>query len=218
MLSYQFLAKEFFRFLCVKSLLGIRGPEQNERIGVQVEERAAKTDLGARVELSCNLRSLFTSFSTTVIWSPLQTRTTVASNTFARPSAVVVLVFAVAVGGALAYRHARFSLATFSAARKRSIPPPLANIPACQSTGRARPAATRCSATLPAGCNTKNQTELGKFYEHNKRTCPDKDTCRGGRSRVGGSLERRSRRRRKREDLHSYGALQESRLGKEFSL
>lgn len=43
------------------------------------------TYLGARVELSCTRCSLPLSFSATLIWSPLQTRTTCPSNTFASP-------------------------------------------------------------------------------------------------------------------------------------
>ena len=58
------------------------------------------------------------------------------------------------VADTLAYRHARFSFATFSEARKRFMLPPAASMPACQSTTRANPAATRCSATLPAGWRT----------------------------------------------------------------
>lgn len=54
----------------------------------------------------------------------------------------------------LAYKQSFFSLADFSAARSRSIPPLLASMPACQSTTRAKPAATRNSATFPAGCMT----------------------------------------------------------------
>ena len=57
----------------------------------------------------------------------------------------------------LAYRQSFFSLATFSAVRSRSIPPLPASIPACQSTTRAKPTATRCSATFPAGCMTNEK-------------------------------------------------------------
>jgi hypothetical protein len=51
----------------------------------------------------------------------------------------------------LAYRYARRSFAVFSASLRRCIPPPAASIPACQSTTRAKPEETRCSAMLPAG-------------------------------------------------------------------
>lgn len=41
-----------------------------------------------------------------------------------------------------------------SEARSRSMYPPAASIPACQSMIFARPLLTRCSATLPLGCIT----------------------------------------------------------------
>lgn len=81
---------------------------------------------------------------------------TVASKSFELPLEVVPADFTVEVGAtlALAYKQRCLSLAVFSEARRRSIAPPLASIPACQSTTRARPAATKCSAIFPEGWRT----------------------------------------------------------------
>lgn len=46
--------------------------------------------LGHLVELNCTRRSFFASFSKTLIWSPLQMRTTVASNVRLLPFGTVV--------------------------------------------------------------------------------------------------------------------------------
>lgn len=46
--------------------------------------------LGHLVELNCTRRSLFASFSITLTWSPLQIRTTVASNARLLPFGTVV--------------------------------------------------------------------------------------------------------------------------------
>lgn len=116
-----------------------------------------RTHFGPLVELSCKRCSLPVSFSTTETWSPLHTRTTVASKVRECPPLVAPSVLPeVEEGtGTLAYRHRRCSLACFSAARRRSMPPLLASIPACQSTTRASPAETKNSATFPAGCSTE---------------------------------------------------------------
>lgn len=126
-----------------------------------------KTHFGPLVELSCKRRSLPVSFSTTETWSPLHTRTTVASKVRECPLLVAPSVLPeVEEGtGALAYRQRRCSLACFSAARRRSMPPLLASIPACQSTMRASPAETKNSATFPAGCSTEWSQKLGGLQE-----------------------------------------------------
>lgn len=167
------------------------------------------THLGPRVELNCILLSLPVSRSMTEIWSPLQILTTVASNCRALPLTAVPFDFAEGAG-ALAYRHARFSFAVFSAARRRSIPPLLASMPACQSTTRARPAATRCSATLPAGCRTRQVS--GQIVAIRMwrccHTCSDEDRRWRRGCGIGTCLKWRGRSVRQREELYADVALQ----------
>lgn len=150
----EFFPQEFACFLSVECLTRVR--ESVEDMRITIGPSTNSTCLGPRVELSCRRRSTFKSFSTTEIWSPDQMRTTVASNTWAWPfDGAPPFDFPVAAAaGALAYKQRRRSLATFSAARRRSIPPWLASIPACQSTMRARPEETRNSAIFPAGWET----------------------------------------------------------------
>lgn len=111
---------------------------------------------GPRTELSCTRRSLPRE-SIMLIWSPVQTRITVPSKFFA-PDAPdgAGAPFGLSLDAPdEAYKPEFFSFALLSAPRRRSMAPAVdANIPACQSTTRAKPAATRCSATFPAGCKT----------------------------------------------------------------
>jgi hypothetical protein len=157
-LSNEPAAQQLFSFVGIGCLLWIRDPVTKSPWSARTttfELRKKKPDLGPLVELNCNRCSLPPSLSTTEIWSALQTRMTVASNVRALPSGCNPLdLVEVIAAGTLAKRQSLFSLATFSAARSCSMPPPLASMPTCQSTSRASPANTKCWAIFPAGCRT----------------------------------------------------------------
>lgn len=137
-------------------------PKKINSTRATMKERASH--LGDRVELSEILLSFPPSFGTTLIWSPPQTLTTVPSNV--RPTSPCDDPFVFESAGPdapagraePAYKLSCFALAARSAPRSRSIPPPDASIPACQSRTRPSPFATRCSATFPAGWRTKKIT------------------------------------------------------------
>ena len=152
MFADQLLPQEFPGLVSVVGLFRIRlskisrSHKLNERRG---QGKGRTTHFGALVELNCILLS-FPSLSTTLSWSPLHTLITVPSKLLELPPEGCPFVFEAAIGR-FAYKQSFFSLATLSAARSRSIPPELASMPACQSTTRAKPAATRCSARFPKG-------------------------------------------------------------------
>jgi hypothetical protein len=83
----QSLPEEFLGFLRIECLARIR--KSSGLIVRSTDFRLFRVlaHFGPRVELSCKRRSL-SSLSTTDIWSPLQTRMTVASNVLAKPLVV----------------------------------------------------------------------------------------------------------------------------------